>query len=53
MPVTNLINVVVVAAVACVAYPHRNQNEERMLVSTLPGYVEYRSKTPRLNPPVY
>ena len=43
--------IVVVAIVS--TYHYRIQNEEKMLLSTLPGYAEYRSSTWRLIPPIY
>ena len=49
----NWIVLLVVLAVILSAYHYRIQNEEEMLLSTLPGYAEYRSATWRLIPPIY
>jgi protein-S-isoprenylcysteine O-methyltransferase Ste14 len=43
--------IVVIAIIS--AYLYRIQNEEKMLLSTLPGYAEYSSNTWRLLPPIY
>ncbi len=43
----------VVVLVIAVSYYYRIETEEKMLMSMLPGYAEYRSKTWRLIPPIY
>jgi protein-S-isoprenylcysteine O-methyltransferase Ste14 len=49
----NWIVMLVVVPVILAAYHYRIQNEEKMLLNTLPGYAEYRSGTWRLIPPIY
>ena len=49
----NWIVIAIVLAVICAAYHYRIQNEEKMLIKTLPGYAEYRTSTWRLIPPLY
>ncbi len=49
----NWIVILVVLVAILAAYHNRIQNEEQMLLSTLPGYAEYRSGTWRLLPPIY
>src|SRR5512143_2432383 len=49
----NWIVTAIVMVVILVAYYYRIESEETMLVSTLPGYAEYRSKTWKLIPPLY
>ena len=49
----NWIVLLVVFIVIIAAYHNRIYNEEKMLLSKLPGYDEYRSHTWRLLPPIY
>ncbi len=49
----NAIVMAVVLVVILAAYHNRIYNEEKMLMSTLPGYGEYRSHTWRLIPGIY
>jgi protein-S-isoprenylcysteine O-methyltransferase Ste14 len=50
---SNWIVMMIVILAIVPAYHYRIQNEEKMLLSTLPGYAEYSSGTWRLLPPVY
>lgn len=49
----NWIVIAIVLVVIGTAYHYRIQNEEQMLINTLPGYAEYRTGTWRLFPPLY
>ncbi len=49
----NAIVMLIVLVVILAAYHNRIYNEEKMLMSTLPGYDEYRAHTWRLLPPIY
>src|SRR5512138_3359373 len=49
----NWIVFAIVAIIVGAAYYYRIESEEQMLLSTLPGYAEYRSRTWRLIPPLY
>ena len=49
----NWIVMLVVIVVIAAAYHNRIHNEEKMLLSKLPGYSEYSSRTWRLLPPIY
>lgn len=49
----NWIVVLIVLIVTCAAYHYRIQNEEQMLLTKIPDYAEYRSKTWRLFPLIY
>lgn len=49
----NWIVLAIIAIIIGLAYYYRIESEEQMLLSTLPGYAEYRSKTWRLIPPLY
>lgn len=49
----NWIVMVIVLPVIGAAYHNRIHNEEKMLLSKLPGYPEYRSHTWRLIPGIY
>lgn len=49
----NWIVMVIVVVAILAAYRYRIENEEQVLLSTLPGYAEYRAGTWRLIPPIY
>lgn len=49
----NWIVMLIVCVAIAAAYHNRIHNEEKMLLSQLPGYEEYRSHTWRLLPPIY
>ncbi len=49
----NWIVLLIVFLVIIAAYHNRIDKEEKMLLSKLPGYNEYRSHTWRLLPPIY
>lgn len=49
----NWIVFAIIAIIIGIAYYYRIESEEQMLLSTLPGYAEYRSRTWRLIPPLY
>ncbi len=53
MATGNWIVIVLVVIVIAAAYYYRIETEEKMLIETLPGYAEYRSRTWRLIPLIY